>query len=354
MKNPQLIILADDLTGAADSAVPFASRGLMTKVLLDSREPLDADVISIDTESRSLPIQKAADVSYRSVERFASTAPLFKKIDSTLRGYLGPECATALRAYRRKFPGASLLVAPAFPVMGRTTMGGNQLVNGTPIGSIGAILERAGLSVAVVAPGDPLPPSCDAWVCDAGTDDDLRRLREQAKSCSISPLLVGTGGLARVLAESLASRQPPELPPIQGQILFIIGSVSTAARLQVDALNTSVLRATTNSVSLLRGSSHAVVCPSLAGSRDLDPQVSRNLALAIEPYLERFSALFLTGGATARAVLDTMKIRSLRLIGELEPGVPISIAPGGLVIVTKAGGFGDAGTLERCRQKLIP
>jgi uncharacterized protein YgbK (DUF1537 family) len=47
-----------------------------------------------------------------------------------------------------------------------------------------------------------------------------------------------------------------------------------------------------------------------------------------------------------------MKIGSLRLIGEIEPGVPISVAPNGLVIVTKAGGFGDAGTLERCRQKL--
>lgn len=352
MRNPRLIILADDLTGAADSAVPFASRGLSTRVVLDPDEPLDGDVVSIDTESRSLPIQKAADLSFRSVERFAPAVPLFKKIDSTLRGYVGPECATALRAFRRIHPGASLLVAPAFPAMGRTTIRGEQLVNGNAVGSIPAILERAGLSVAVLPRGDPFPPSVDAWVCDAESDDDLRRILQQAGSCAVPPLLVGTGGLARVLAESFPLQPPLNIPGVSGPILFVTGSVSTAARLQVDALHSSVLRATSNSASLLRGSCDAIVCPSPSGSRDLNPQVSRHLALAIAPYSDRFSALFLTGGATARAVLDTMKITSLQVIGELEPGVPISRASNGLVIVTKAGGFGDAATLERCRQKL--
>jgi 4-hydroxythreonine-4-phosphate dehydrogenase len=60
--------------------------------------------------------------------------------------------------------------------------------------------------------------------------------------------------------------------------------------------------------------------------------------------------LVVTGGATARAVLSKLGIAALRVVGEVETGVPILVAEGsGLPVVTKAGDFGDRETLLRCR-----
>jgi uncharacterized protein YgbK (DUF1537 family) len=63
-------------------------------------------------------------------------------------------------------------------------------------------------------------------------------------------------------------------------------------------------------------------------------------------------ALVVSGGETARSVLDRLGIVNLQLHGELESGVAISSAildklrP--LTIITKAGDFGRKDTLLNC------
>ena len=48
-------------------------------------------------------------------------------------------------------------------------------------------------------------------------------------------------------------------------------------------------------------------------------------------------------------MLSRLGIAALRVVGEVETGVPILIAEGsGLVVITKAGDFGDRETLLRC------
>jgi len=55
-----------------------------------------------------------------------------------------------------------------------------------------------------------------------------------------------------------------------------------------------------------------------------------------------------TGGETARAVLGARGIRALRLLREVEPGVPFGMARDGTLVCTKAGAFGTADTLVKC------
>ena len=62
--------------------------------------------------------------------------------------------------------------------------------------------------------------------------------------------------------------------------------------------------------------------------------------------VEHAAGLVLTGGETARAVCDRVGVTAIELIREIEPGVPLGRA-GDLGIVTKAGAFGDPGTLSR-------
>jgi 4-hydroxythreonine-4-phosphate dehydrogenase len=58
-----------------------------------------------------------------------------------------------------------------------------------------------------------------------------------------------------------------------------------------------------------------------------------------------------TGGDTAAALLKHWGIGGLRLIGEVETGVPIGIAigPRPLIVALKAGGFGHDATLALAR-----
>jgi len=77
------------------------------------------------------------------------------------------------------------------------------------------------------------------------------------------------------------------------------------------------------------------------------------LAETVAGMKERIGGLVLTGGETARAVLSRLGVRALRVMGEVETGVPILAAEGsGLLVVTKAGDFGDRDTLIRCRARL--
>jgi uncharacterized protein YgbK (DUF1537 family) len=58
---PQLAIVADDLTGAADTGACFAAIGLATLIRLEPTAASNADVIIVSTESRDLDETAAAD-----------------------------------------------------------------------------------------------------------------------------------------------------------------------------------------------------------------------------------------------------------------------------------------------------
>ena len=65
-------------------------------------------------------------------------------------------------------------------------------------------------------------------------------------------------------------------------------------------------------------------------------------------------ALVATGGETARALLVALGAHGLRLLRELEPGIPLSAALGRqpIPVVTKAGAFGSAESLLHCYLEL--
>ena len=70
---------------------------------------------------------------------------------------------------------------------------------------------------------------------------------------------------------------------------------------------------------------------------------------------EVFDALVLTGGDTAVRVAQRLGAKGVLLQGEIEPGVPVGTLIGRKPyrVVTKAGGFGDSGTLLKAVQTLL-
>lgn len=101
----ELLILADDLTGALDTGIQFVDEGANTRVVLDPQYPLEAldpqvQVLVIDTESRHIPPAQAADLVRSITEQAVAlgVACIYKKTDSGLRGNVGAELGALLDA----------------------------------------------------------------------------------------------------------------------------------------------------------------------------------------------------------------------------------------------------------------
>ena len=131
-----IVIIADDLTGAADTGVQFCpfydDTVLISYLQLSNTATLDpGSATALYTNSRALDMM-SAHARLRSVaRRLKKLEPLwiYKKIDSCLRGNPGAETEALMDelAYDVSF------IAPAFPEMGRTTVDGTHLVHGIPL-----------------------------------------------------------------------------------------------------------------------------------------------------------------------------------------------------------------------------
>ena len=98
-----------------------------------------------------------------------------------------------------------------------------------------------------------------------------------------------------------------------------------------------------------------VVTVEAAADTAEDDRVVAALGCLLGSSAKLVGGLVVTGGETAAALFRAWGISGLRLIDEIEPGVPRSVAEGacaGLPVVTKAGSFGDAATLDRARMRL--
>ncbi len=127
-------IIADDLSSATDCGAQAVRSGLSAVVPLRGYSLPDqvrAGVISVDTDSRSLP----ADEAYTKVRAAAQQlvaqgwTHFYKSVDSTLRGNLGAEMEAVLDVVRPDLT----VIAPAFPKYGRTTVNGVQYLHGRPL-----------------------------------------------------------------------------------------------------------------------------------------------------------------------------------------------------------------------------
>jgi len=123
-----IVVLADDLSGAAELAGVAAARGLTAVVQRHADCGVAAPVTAIDTDSRGLPAEVAA-LRMRDVARQVTQGEgvrIFKKVDSLLRGQPRVEIEVLMQA--GNWARAALI--PANPSRGRTISGGQYLVNG--------------------------------------------------------------------------------------------------------------------------------------------------------------------------------------------------------------------------------
>jgi uncharacterized protein YgbK (DUF1537 family) len=388
----RVAIIADDLTGAADTGVQLARAGYRTAVAFRGA-PIppseDLDAVALDTDSRAMPPGFAAKRVISASRAVRDVPILYKKLDSTLRGPVAAELGAALVASGRE----RAVVAPAFPAAGRTTADGVQLVRGVPVhetearddprtpvreGHLPTLLAADFPSVVSLGTADLADPATvrralDEAVCvvaDAASDEDLEAL-VRAVPDPDRVLWAGSAGLAVALGAvypgpSAATTHPRSAPA--GRVLVVVGSLSGVARRQLHALEERgcvavpvVAGSPGEALGAARAALAGGACAALHSAEDRDASdagaVVGALAEAVAALSEegRFDALVLTGGETAVGVARRLGAVGIRLAGEVEPGIPVGtlIGPRPYGVVTKAGAFGEAGTLVGAVETLL-
>ena len=380
-------IIADDLTGAADAAAAYGPTHSSSVILdVESSWPA-AEILSINTESRYLTGEEASSAVTSAVGRaLGQHRKVFKKIDSLLRGNVGAEVAATLAQITQGRGKGLAIVAPAFPATGRTTSGGVVHVHGVRHakgnfgGDVAAALGAGGLTAEVLAPAAGRTPEelarhlrevqehgTDAVVLDAVSDQDLRDIAAAAELLDFPALLVGSGGLAGHIAGHEGTHARKALAMRANRTLTVIGSYSDLARQQTEALvgggaeHITLDHATLDDTAVPRQVAQAMARTDVVLTPDPMGIVDKTQALVVAEALARATAagighcdaLVLTGGETATSVLKALGVGSFTVLGEIEPGVVMSLLPEPLpLLVTKAGAFGDAGTLARTKQFL--
>lgn len=394
-----LAIVADDLTGAADTSACFADAGWRTVVPFTTMAPGDVDVLALSTESRDLADFEAAEAVYRAILTMAANAPprwLYKKVDSALRGHPRDELLAAMNALGTR----RALVAPALPAEGRTTRGGRQFINGLPIQASTFAGQSATTSLLDIFANDrdlpvihlPLglvrqhPNAVCEWlradedgilVADAETDADLDVLAWAAASSNLQ-VLCGAAGFARRLALALPQGRHQRQPPRATKpVLIVAGSMHAATLRQLKVLSgvgvpviqlpqeaiddpESSLAGTLDAAgaSLASGRITAVTTAGLSPSSSSERTVAERLAeVATSAQVRKHvGGMVLTGGDVAAAVCQALHTTGIDLGGEIYAGQPWGRLIGGelpeLPVATKAGSFGRDHALRACAEFL--
>lgn len=385
----EVLIVADDLTGALDVAGPFASRGHATVVAVDPHACATdgfglAQVLSINVTSRHLEAQRAAALVRDTVRRLCPNPPaiVIKKIDSTLRGNVAAETLALMEATDRRVA----VIAPAFPAQGRTVVDGVVHVHGVPLADTAFardalsppplepldVVFRSAAPQAIVSRVPPQGPfdftaaARHVYVVDTRNDADLdatvRALQGRFAQC----VLVGSAGIAGAVARNcLPAEAYMARTLVDGDIAVVVGSRAEASAQQVEALRLGedvALAQLPNGEggldALLATGAHVLVLKATAGEQPGDAQAvasalaSRTLALLRE---RPIAAVIATGGDTAIAILQALRCAHLRVLGDVMPGIPSSeleVAGRKVVLLTKAGGFGDSGTFIELVRRL--
>ncbi|WP_150307486.1 four-carbon acid sugar kinase family protein [Planctomonas psychrotolerans] len=293
----RIAIVADDLTGAGDSAVQFVGPSVDVRIVLSDDAPRGA--VRADTpadtagaeartvvraypaDSRALAAEAAASATAHAVSRAVSDGAhsLFVKVDSTLRGSVAHQIDGALSEWRRTHPSSFAVVCPAYPRMGRTVEDAVVRVHGRPVAHTAAATDPV-TAMSASDLGTLLPHSvhvrasgagalADALVSagrsgavvtmDARTDAELAQVAAAIDALGGIAVPVGSAGLASAmaavwLAVDSESVEGAPLPPHRSlsvapigperadvtdavpRILVVVSSLHAVSRTQAAAL----------------------------------------------------------------------------------------------------------------------
>ncbi|TQS70107.1 four-carbon acid sugar kinase family protein [Rhodobacteraceae bacterium] len=401
--------IADDFTGASDLGNTLTRAGMRTTLmsgLPDDHAPLACDGAIIALKTRSVPVKEAVRQSLAALEWLRGQGAqqiLFKycsTFDSTAAGNIDPVTEALMGALGTD----RTVFIPAFPGTGRRVFMGHLFVNDvllnecgmqdhplTPmtdpdlrrvlasqsvrrVGHLPLAALRADQAVrameAEVAAGRPL------IVCDTLDDADLISIGKALKGWS---LVTGGSGIALGLAENFraagaVSSAPSKRAPETGPAVILSGSCSRMSNRQVayacdrmpgfaiepGALMSGALdleavqdfiRAAGNGPKIIYSTSDRSGLETGRAAYDHAQLAERIEAffgdLARALVRDGHRRIVVGGGETSGSVVRALGMDRFEIGPEIDPGVPVLIAPDGLRITLKSGNFGQEDFYDR-------
>jgi uncharacterized protein YgbK (DUF1537 family) len=365
------------------------------------------DVVVVDTETRNLDPKVAYDKVKQTLKTFQKFGIklVYKKIDSTLRGNVGAELNAVLDETLIK----GVLVAPSYPQQGRTVVNGQAYVKGVPlektefayeflspvkdshvqtlikgqskrkIGCLNLSMIRAGPNELRDCLEKLLEKGNRIIVADTETKEDLDKIAKASADLNLLPcgsaglaekialsmtpkklLLVVSGSVNKVTLDQIETAQKkigiPMVEPDLDEVLVSDEKLRVAAANLADKAET-ILQETGIVIIRLAGSRNVVQKTLDAGEKlglshmQVVDKLLSILGLAVNEVSDhcRLSSLVLIGGDSSAKVMDAIGAEGIRIEAEIFPSISMGRIRGGkhegMLVVTKAGGFGDKQTL---------
>ncbi len=394
---PQLLIIADDFTGALDAGVQFSSLGAKTLVVTendyDIKKAEDLQVLIFDAETRHISPEAAYKTVYDIVLRAKNNniPYIYKKTDSGLRGNIGSELAGAMDALGLE----EMSFIPAFPAMRRVTRNGIHYIDGVPVAE----------SMFGKDPFEPVKFSDvreiiasqtdkkGIHVYDAETDSEMIEIAGHLGHEGLK-LTAGCAGFAGVLAHFLGYHgKSSEVPEMPEKLFMICGSVNPVTRSQVEYARDNGFKYVSLSVKeklnpswpgspecintaekwLSEISGHNSILDAnnpneisktneYISQHNLTPDevrlnISRSVTGAAKAIIDGGldARLICVGGDTLLALMQAVGVHELVPMFEVEKGVVLTsftYNAKSYYIMTKSGGFGEKELLVKLAEKI--
>ena len=228
-------IIADDLTGANDTALQFKLNGADTNILLHTDiEPTSSNgqqAWAIATESRNISPQEAFDKVKTATQLFVDKINpdfFYKKIDSTVRGNIAVEVLSMLEVLEWD----AAIIMPAFPQEGRIKVGGYHLLKGVPI-------ERTEMA------RDPHSPISESHLPTLLKQQLGENLEDLVDSLKLKTIMDGAGPILKkinkliekgakiIVADAVSTTDLEQIALAMGKSNYKILPVGTAAAARV-------------------------------------------------------------------------------------------------------------------------
>jgi uncharacterized protein YgbK (DUF1537 family) len=372
-----IIVIADDLTGAAELAGMALRCNLSVEMITELHLQTQPDVLVIATDTRSTNEKEAIEIITEATRWAIALKPsfLFKKIDSVLRGHVLAEVQTQLAETGFK----KALIVSANPSLDRTIVSGIYYYKGQPIhlssfssdpefpittSDVVTMLGANDKVVQVKKPGDHLPAT-GIIVGEVETSEDLAQWADHDLT---ETLIVGASGLFNALLQKMGYKASTQNDAgnivMQGPNLFVCGTSFQKSRNAIKQLEKEggpvayiplallleeseqlINKWSDEVVSLVQTYDKAVMAieAEYQGTFSIDAlHLRTQMAKAAKQIVQQITItnLFIEGGSTASAILKETGISRLIPTNEIAPGSIRSYAPQqALHIIMKPGSY---------------
>jgi uncharacterized protein YgbK (DUF1537 family) len=386
-----MIILADDLTGANDTAIQFVNRGLSAVVIPHTERFTPAlynayDVIAISTNSRGMSTADAYNAVRETIRKGKTGGEdfFYKKIDSVLRGNPGGELAAVIDEI-----GTSLaIVAPSFPA-NQSILKHGRLCSGTGIVDAVQVLSKGinrkveSIPLEEVRRGekntinyimDRHAGGTTVFVADAVSDEDLETIYRSSLYLEKPPVLAGAAAFASHIAAGMGNTAGKPSPGADstalrnnGPVLVVAGTrqgetaaqITTISRIlsipiicfKVDRVaegkrGEAIIEAFDEVTQQIRQKQDICIIAVESMFRSAIPPgdvarsteaetignaIAEALGVLTRKLLDafEFSVLICTGGDTSLGVCSSLGITGIQPVSEICPGIPLGKIIGG-------------------------